>query len=60
VVQPSEQPIDPDFKVIYPYVTTVSGNRFRLRGGDPAKLSASIQKLFSKKLGKPLKARVEE
>jgi hypothetical protein len=58
--QPSEQPIDPDFKVIYPYVTTVSGNRFRLRGGDPAKLSASIQKLFSKKLGKPLKARVEE
>ncbi len=58
--QPSDQPIDPDFKAIYPYVTTVQGNRFRLRGGDSAKLSASIQKLFSKKLGKQLKVRVEE
>lgn len=58
--QPSDQPIDPDFKAIYPYVTTVQGNRFRLRGGDPAKLSGHIQKLFSKKLGKPLKVRVEE
>jgi len=38
--------IDPDFKEIYPCVTTVQGNRFRLRGGDPKKLSASIQKLF--------------
>jgi ammonium transporter len=58
--QPSEAPIDADFQAVYPYVTTVQGNRFRLRGGDPAKLSAHIQKLFSKKLGKPLKVRIEE
>jgi ammonium transporter len=57
---PSEDPIDPDFKAVYPYVTTVQGNRFRLRGGDPATLSTHIQKLFQKKLGKPLKVRVEE
>lgn len=57
---PSEDPIDPDFKAVYPYVTTVQGNRFRLRGGDPAVLSTHIQKLFQKKLGKPLKVRVEE
>ena len=57
--QPSETP-DPDFKAVYPYVTTVQGNRFRLRGGDPKALSANIQKLFQKKLGKPLKVRVEE
>ena len=59
--QPKEDgPIDPDFKAIYPYVTTVQGNRFRLRGGDPKTLSGHIQKLFTKKLGKPVKARVEE
>jgi ammonium transporter, Amt family len=57
---PTDQPIDPDFKAVYPYVTTVQGNRFRLRGGDPARVSSSIQKLFSKKLGRVLKVRVEE
>ena len=57
---PSEDPIDPDFKAVYPYVTTVQGNRFRLRGGDPSTLSTHVQKLFQKKLGKPLKVRVEE
>jgi ammonium transporter, Amt family len=56
---PSEEPIDPDFKAIYPYVTTVQGNRFRLRGGDPATLSAHVQKLFQKKLGPQLKVRVD-
>jgi len=58
--QPKDGPLDPDFKAVYPYVTTVQGNRFRLRGGDPKALSASIQKLFTKKLGKPVKVRVEE
>jgi ammonium transporter, Amt family len=58
--QPSDTPPDPDFKAVYPYVTTVQGNRFRLRGGDPKSLSLNIQKLFQKKLGKPVKVRVEE
>jgi ammonium transporter len=58
--QPKDGPLDPDFKAVYPYVTTVQGNRFRLRGGDPKALSTNIQKLFTKKLGKPVKVRVEE
>ncbi|MCE9534093.1 MAG: ammonium transporter, partial [Planctomycetes bacterium] len=58
--QPSSDPIDADFKAVYPYVTTIQGNRFQLRGGEPAKLSVHLQKLFSKKLGKQLKVRVEE
>jgi len=58
--QPSADPIDPDFKAVYPYVTTIQGNRFQLRGGDPATVSSHLQKLFSKKLGKQLKVRVEE
>jgi len=57
---PTEEPLDPDFKEIYPFVTTVQSNRFRLRGGDPRALSAHIQKLFSKRLGKPVRVRVEE
>lgn len=58
--KPSEGPVDADFKAIYPYVTTVNGNRFRFRGGDSAKLSTHVLKLFQKKIGKPLKVRVEE
>jgi ammonia channel protein AmtB len=51
--------LDPDFQAVYPYVTTVQGNRFRFRGGDPKSLSGKLQALFQKRLGgKPLKARV--
>jgi Amt family ammonium transporter len=58
--QPSDVAPDPDFTAVYRYVTTVQGNRFRLRGGDPKTVAAQIQKLFQKKLGKPLKVRVED
>src|SRR5579884_2586509 len=40
----------PEFRQVYPYVTTVSGNRFRFRGGDPAKLRYAMQKLFQDRL----------
>jgi ammonium transporter len=49
---------DPDFAAVYPFVTTVSGNRFRFRGGDPQSLSTRLQKLFEKRLGRPIKAQV--
>jgi ammonium transporter len=55
--QPSETPPDPDFLAVYPHVTTVSGNTFRLRGGDPAALTGRMEKLFKKLIpGKPVKA----
>jgi len=55
--QPSETPADPDFLAVYPHVTTVSGNTFRLRGGDPAVLTNRMEKLFKKLIpGKPVKA----
>ena len=31
---------------VYPFVTTVQGNRFRFRGGDPALMKESLQRLF--------------
>ena len=39
-------PPPPEFKEVYPFVTTVKGNRFRFRGGDPARLSASLERLY--------------
>ena len=35
--QPGAEPPAAEFKAVYPYVTTVQGNRFRFRGGDPEK-----------------------
>gem|GEM_PF-29565 len=58
--QPTDGPIDPDFKAIYPFVTTVQDNRFRFRGGDSATLSLHVQKLFTRKLSKAVKVRITE
>jgi ammonium transporter len=50
----------PDFRAVYPFVTTVQGNRFRFRGGDAAALSASLERLFAARLpGRKVHARVE-
>lgn len=58
--QVSEAPTAPEFKDIYPYVTTVQGNRFRFRGGDSSTLSASLERLFSARLpGKKIRVTVE-
>jgi Amt family ammonium transporter len=39
-----------EFKAVYPYVTTVQGNRFRFRGGDPRAMSDNLQRLFKDRL----------
>jgi Amt family ammonium transporter len=39
-------PPSPDFKAVYPYVTTVQGNRFRFRNGDPNLVRDSLKRLF--------------
>lgn len=57
--KPSEGPANPAFKAVYPYFTTMSGNKFRFRGGDPVLLRAELQKLLSGILSTPVKAYVE-
>jgi ammonium transporter, Amt family len=53
-------PPPPRFKSIYPYMTTVSGNRFRFRGGDSKQMSENLRLLFAEQLEKPaLRAHVE-
>jgi Amt family ammonium transporter len=55
------RPPNPDFKAIYPYMTTVQGNRFRFRGGDPNLIKDSMQRLFRGHFGggAPIKTHVE-
>jgi ammonium transporter, Amt family len=36
----------PEFKAVYPYLTTVQGNRFRFRGGDPALLRDRLERML--------------
>jgi hypothetical protein len=50
----------PEFLEVYPFMTTVRGNRFGFRGGDPAKLRENLQRLFQSRLnGANIRAHVE-
>jgi Amt family ammonium transporter len=40
------EPATPEFKEVYPFVTTVTGNRFRFNGGDPDVVKAKLCQLF--------------
>jgi ammonium transporter len=57
--KPSDAPPNPAFKAVYPYFTTMSGNKFRFRGGDPVLLRAELQKLLTGLLNQPVKTHVE-
>jgi ammonium transporter len=49
----------PEFKALYPYVTTVQGNRFTFRGGDQELLREQLERLLESRLNKDVKTRVE-
>ena len=57
--KPGAAPPDPSFKAVYPYFTTMSGNKFRFRGGDPVLLRGELQKLLTGILNTPVKTHVE-
>jgi Amt family ammonium transporter len=49
-----------EFKAVYPYLTTVQGNRFQFRGGDPNIIRENIARLFQNTLNNSaIHARVE-
>jgi ammonium transporter len=57
---PQAGPPTTEFKKVYPFVTTVQGNRFRFRGGDPQVVKESLERLLRTQMKNPaLKARVE-
>lgn len=51
--------VSPEFKIVYPYMTTVQGNRFLFRGGDQTLMRDSLQKLFQARTNAPVRAKVE-
>ena len=55
--QPGPRPME--FAALYPFLTTVQGNRFTFRGGDPDALRGNLQKLLQTLLKAPIKTRVE-
>lgn len=58
--QAGSGPPSKEFTAVYPYVTTVSGNKFRFRGGDPVLLKDHLKKLFDDALkGAAVKTHVE-
>jgi len=59
--QIGDRPPTDDFKAVYPYMTTVTDNRFRFRGGEPEAVRLSLERLFKEGAwGSPVQARVEE
>jgi ammonium transporter, Amt family len=59
--QTNGQPPAPEFTAVYPYVTTVQGNRFRFRGGDPSHMRTNMQQLFQDRLkGAAVRTHVED
>jgi Amt family ammonium transporter len=44
--QQGSSPPSGDFKEVYPFLTTVTGNRFRFSGGDPSRIKESLTRLF--------------
>lgn len=49
-----------EFRSLYPNVTTVQGNRFNFRGGDPLTMRQSLQRLFQNSLeGTAIQTHVE-
>ncbi|MCI0378349.1 MAG: ammonium transporter [Gemmataceae bacterium] len=51
--------VPPEFKTVYPHVTTVQGNRFSFRDGEQNQMRDALQNLFQKRFGAAVKTRVE-
>jgi len=58
--QAGPKPPTPQFKAVYPNLTTVQGNRFNFRGGDPTVMREALQHLFQDSLeGTAVRTHVE-
>jgi hypothetical protein len=56
----SAQPVPEEFKEVYRYMTTVQGNRFRFRGGDPLTIRTKLERLLADRFpGQTLRVRFE-
>jgi ammonium transporter len=52
-------PAPAEFRAVYPYMTTMQGNRFRFRGGDPKTMSENLRRLLNDRLTTPVVVHVD-
>jgi ammonium transporter, Amt family len=58
--QPGKEPPSKEFLLVYPHMTTVQGNRFRFRGGDPKLVRDGLAGLLVEEAnGAPVRVHVE-
>ncbi len=57
--KPKEEGPSKEFAAIYPYLTTVKGNLFRFRGGDPVVMKEKLKSLFEASLDTTVQTHVE-
>ncbi len=57
--KPTDKPPRPEFVMVYKYLTTMTGNKFKFRGGDPKDIKKSLEKLFEDGLDASVKSHVE-
>jgi Amt family ammonium transporter len=49
-----------EFRAVYPYMTTMQGNRFRFRGGNPVSIRTSLERLLQERIkDRTLRVRLE-
>jgi ammonium transporter len=54
--EPNETPASPEFKLLYRYMTSLSGNKFRFRGGNHLTIRENLRKVLEDTLdGTPIK-----
>jgi ammonium transporter len=58
--QVGKAPPPVEFRSIYPYMTTMKGNRFHFRGGDRKVLSENLRHLLQDRLSTPVTVYVED
>jgi len=57
--KPTQSTVPEAFKSIYPFMTTVQGNRFNFRGGDREQIRKDLEDLFKQRLNTNVKVRVQ-
>ncbi len=57
--EPNEKKKRPEFLEIYKYLTTVNGNKFKFRGGDPVEIKRNLAALFQDGLDVSVQTHVE-
>jgi Amt family ammonium transporter len=57
--QPGAKSPPPELKAVYPYMTTVEGNRFHFRGGDPTEMRTNLTRLFQDRMDMSMHSHIE-